>query len=254
MNPVDREHMLVFYDNGDSPESLVREAEKTTDASQRRELYELASQLAEQQGDDTKAMELAAKIDNEERRNYFSNGLRSAWAFRAANKEEFNQAHAFIITITNLETRLHALIDLAGRITPTSETRKKEASVLLDEARVLLSTGQPGPQQARAMMDLARAYSQNDTEAAFKVAARSIDIVNSISIPPIQDTTGWQFGRTTTFSDPLSIFGTDTGLFETLAKVDYSRASRLAMRFNDPALVLSAKLAVARIDPPPGKN
>src|SRR5207249_9018618 len=140
-------------------------------------LYELASQLAQQNGDHNRALELAAKIDDEERRNYLSDGLRLTRAFQAADKQEFGQARALIETITRPETRLRALIDIAERITPTSETRKKEASALLDEAQVLLSTGSPGPQEARTMMELARVYAQADSETAFSVTARAIDMV-----------------------------------------------------------------------------
>ena len=254
MDPIDREHMLVFYDNGDTPESLVTEAEKTSDSGQKRELYELASQLAQQNGDHNRALELAAKIDDEERRNYLSDGLRLTRAFQAADKQEFGQARALIETITRPETRLRAFIDIAERITPTRETRKKEASALLDEAQVLLSTGSPGPQQARTMMELARVYAQADSETAFSVTARAIDMVNSTSASSTPDKTRWQFAPIMTFSDPLSIFGTDTRLFETLAKIDYARTLRLARRFNDPALVISAQLSVVRMNLPPRRN
>ena len=251
MDPIDRDHMLVFYDNGDTPESLVNEAEKTSDSGQKRELYELASQLAQQKGDHNKALELAAKIDDEEKRNYLSDGLRLTRAFQAADKQEFGQARALIETITRPEMRLRALIDIAERITPTSETRKKEASALLDEAQVLLSTGSPGPQQARMMMELARVYAQADSETAFGVTARAIDMVNSSSGSSNPDKTRWQFAPIMTFSDPLSIFGTETRLFETLAKIDYARTLRLGRRFNDPALVVSAQVSVLRMNLPP---
>ena len=254
MDPIEREHMLVFYHNGDTPESLVNEAEKTSDAGQKRDLYELASQLAQQNGDHIKALELAAKIDDEERSNYLSDGLRLSRVFQASNKQEFAQARALIETITSPEMRLRALIDIAERITPTSETRKKEASALLDEAKVLLSAGSPSPRQARTMMELARVYAQADSETAFGVAARAIEMVNNSSASSTPDKTRWQFAPTMTFSDPLSIFGTETGLFETLAKIDYSRTLRLARRFNDPALVVSAQLSVVRMNLPPRKN
>jgi hypothetical protein len=254
MDPVDRQHMLVFYDNGDTPESLVDEAVKTTNPGQRRELYELASQLAQQKGDETKALELAAKINDEDRRKYLSDGFRLSRSLQAADKQDFDQAQQLAETITRPEMRLRALIDIAERITPTNETRKKEAAALLDKAQVLLSTASPSPQQARTMMELARVYAQADKETAFNVTTKAIDMVNSSSGLPDPEKTRWQFAPSMTFSDSLSIFGTDTRLFETLAKIDYARTLSLTRRFSDPVLVLAAQLSVIRTHLPPVWN
>jgi hypothetical protein len=245
MDPIDREHMLVFYDNGDTPESLVAEAERTNDAGQRGELYQLASELSQQKGDATKALELAAKIANEEKRNYLSDGLWLQRAFQAAGKQQFEEAHAFIKMMKRPEGRLRALMDIAERITPTNENQRKQAAALLDEAQSLVITGSPGAQQARTTMEVARVYAQADSETAFEVTAKAIDMVNSTFGPSIPDKTRWQFAHLVTFNDPLSIFGTDARLFETLAKVDYVRTLRLARRFNDPALMVAAQLYLA---------
>ena len=250
MNPLDREHMLVFYDNGDTPESLVAEAERTIDAGQKQELYELASELAQQKGDETKALALAAKIDDEEKRNYSIDGIWLSRAFQATNKQEFDEAHALIKMMTRPEGRLRALIELAQRIPPTSESQKKEAVALLDEAQTLVMTGSPSAQQARTMMELARVYAQADSELGFEVAAKAIYIVNT-SDPPVADKTRWQFTPIMTSHDPLSIFGTDTRLFEMLAKIDFERTLQLARKFNDPALRVAAELSAVRITLPP---
>jgi hypothetical protein len=101
------------------------------------------------------------------------------------------------------------------------------------------------------MMELARVYAQADSETAFGVTARAIDMVNSSSVSSNPDKTRWQFALIMTFSDPLSIFGTETRLFETLAKIDYARTLRLGRRFNDPALVVSAQVSVVRMNLPP---
>lgn len=250
MDPIDREHMLVFYDNGDTPEGLVAEAERTSDAGQRGELYELASELAQQKGDETKALEIAAKIENEEKRNYLSDGLWLQQAFRAANKQQFEEAHAFIKMMKRPEGRLRALMHIAERIKPTNESQRTQAAALLGEAQTLLITGSPGAQQARLTMELARVYAQADSETAFEVTGKAIDMVNSTFGPSMPDKTRWPFAHLVTFNDPLSIFGTDTGLFETLARVDYVRTLRLARRFNDPALVVASQLSAVRINLP----
>lgn len=252
MDPISRDHMLVFYDNGDTPESLVAEAEQTIDAGQKRELYWLASELAQQKGDETKALELAAKIDDEERRNYVIDGIWLDRAFQATNKQNFTEAHVFIKMLTRPEGRLRALIDLAEKISTTSVTRNKEAVSLLNEAQALMVTGSSGAQQARTMMELARVYAKVGSELGFEVTAKAIDMINSTPDPAVAaDRTRWQlFAPIVTFDDPLSIFGTDTRLFETLAKIDYERTLQLATRFNDPALAVAAQLATVRMNLP----
>ncbi len=152
--------------------------------------------------------------------------------------------------MTRPEGRLRALIELAQRIPPTSESQKKEAVALLDEAQTLVMTGSPSAQQARTMMDLARVYAQVDSELGFEVAAKAIYIVNT-SDPPVADKTRWQFAPIMTFHDPLSIFGTDTRFFETLAKIDFERTLQVARKFNDPALRVAAELSAVRMTLPP---
>src|SRR6266498_2898554 len=100
-------------------------------------------------------------------------------------------------------------------------------------------------------MDLSRVYAQADSELGFEVTAKAIDMVNSTSGPPVADKTRWQFAPIMTFHDPLSIFGTDTRLFETLAKIDVERTLQLARRFNDPALRVAAQLSAVRMTLPP---
>jgi hypothetical protein len=104
------------------------------------------------------------------------------------------------------------------------------------------------------MMELARVYAQADSEIAFRVTARAIEMVNTNSGPVISDKTRWQFAPVVTFSDPLSMFGTDTRLFETLAKINYARTLRLGKKFNDPSLIVAAQLSAVRMNLPPVRN
>jgi hypothetical protein len=253
MSPVDQEHMLVFYDNGDTPESLAAEAEKASDAGQKSELYDLAAQLAQQKGDDTKALELAAKIDDEAKRTTLSDGFRMTRAFQAADKQDFAEARQLVEMIKRSDMRLNALLIIAERITQTGGTNKKEAAAWLADAQILLNTAPAGAQKAYQMMAVARAYAQIDAETAFKTTARAIEIVNGLSGPTSGDISQWQFLRNNP-SDPLSVFGSDTRLFESLARIDYVRTLGLAGRFNDPALVVASQLSVVRMNLPPVRN
>jgi hypothetical protein len=253
MSPVDREHMLVFYDNDDTPESLAAEAEKASDAGQKSELYDLAAQLAQQKGDDTKALELAAKIDDEAKRTTLSDGFRMTRAFQAADKQDFTQARELVEMIKRSDMRLNALLIIVERMRPTSETNKREAGAWLEEAQSLLNTEPGAAHKAYTMMAVARAYTQIDPEAAFKTTARAIDIVNGLSGPFSADKEQWQFLRNNP-SDPLSLFGSDTRLLESLARIDYVRTLGLAGRFNDPALVVASQLSIVRMNLPPVRN
>jgi hypothetical protein len=259
MDPLDLEHMLVFYDNGDTPESLVAEAETKNDPSQKQELYELAAELAQQKGDNARALELAAKIEDQDRRNYLTDGL---WLNRAArvSGDKLDEVHAIIEKMARPEGRLRALIELAYRISPSDEGQKAAAISLLDEAQRLLMTCSPSLRQAQTMMELARLYAQVDPTLGFDAAARAIAMVNSTPDPPVADKTRWQFAPGVTPSDPITLFASDTRLFETLARLDYDRTMQLAERFNNPAVGIAAQLSAIRTALPPhgagsgGKN
>jgi hypothetical protein len=155
--------------------------------------------------------------------------------------------------IKRSDMRLNALLIITNRITQTGETKKKEATAFLEEAQLLLNTAPADAQKAYKMMEVARAYTQIDPETAFKTTARAIDIVNGLSGPTSADKTQWQFLRNNP-SDALSIYGSDTRLFESLARMDYKRTLGLAGRFNDPALVVATQLSVVRTNLPPVRN
>src|SRR5262249_12885867 len=130
---------------------------------------------------------------------------------------------------------------------------KKEAAAWLADAQLLLNSAPAGAQKAYKMLEVARAYTQIDAETAFNITTRAIDIVNGLSRQTVGDERQWQFLRNNP-SDPLSIFGSDRGLFESLARIDYDRTMTVAGRFNDPALVIATQLLVVRTNLPPARN
>jgi len=149
--------------------------------------------------------------------------------------------------------RLNAFLIVAERITRSGETHKKEAAAWLDEAQLLLNSAPAGAQKAYKLLELARSYIQIDAETAFKNTGRAIDTINGLSRQTVGDETQWQFLRNNP-SDPLSVFGSDTRLFESLARIDYDRTLTLAGRFNDPALVIASQLSVVRTNLPPVRS
>src|SRR5262249_54926222 len=62
MDPVERTHMYVFYENGDTPESLMTEAESSSDEKTRNELYELAADLANGQESFSRVLKIVQRI------------------------------------------------------------------------------------------------------------------------------------------------------------------------------------------------
>ena len=251
MDPLDRKHFLVFYGNGDTPESLAAEAESTRDPEQKKVLYEYAVDLAQQNEEDAKALAYAAKLDDPDLRQYFTDNV---WMRKIAMTQaaQFADVDAFIEKIKGPEQRLGSLMMIAEQTTPTDAKQRTAYLARLDEAKQLALSGAPGRQQASLIMRLARLYAAVDPNRGFEETTKAIQIVNSAPEKPLADKTHWQF-RPQPFNstDPITVFFSDPRLFETLAKADYDRTMQLAATFSNPSLAITAELLALRTALPP---
>jgi len=143
------------------------------------------------------------------------------------------------------------MIQLAERTSRGDNKQKQALILLLDEAEQLALTAASSSQQASIMMWLARLYAQADPNRGFDETTKAIEIFNSVVEPPIADKSHWQFKPQFRQTDGISLFTSDSRLFETLATNDYDRTIQLAGRFKDPALVIAAQLSALRTALPP---
>jgi hypothetical protein len=250
MDPLDRKHFLLFYDNGDTPQSLAAEAETTANPDYKRELYKYAFWLALNKADDQQALEYVAKLDDQDLRDELTDSI---WSRKSAMTpaERFADAHALIEKIKRPEARLYTMLQLAERTSRSDDKQKQALILLLDEAEQLTLSAASSSQQASIMMWLARLYAQADPNRGFDETAKAIEMFNSVAEPPIADKSRWQFRPQFRQTDGLSLFTSDSRLFETLATSDYDRTIQLAGRFKDPSLVIAAQLIALRTALPP---
>jgi hypothetical protein len=244
MDPISRDHMFVFYDNGDTPESLIAEAEITRDAKSRDDLYNLAASLADQKGDYRKALSIASRIASVEDRLEVIEGVWSGQIGRAINAGQYEEALLLVREISRPERQVMQLVNIARQAAQTSH--RPRASKALDGAINLLSTIRPlpTPESARELLEIARVYASVDASRGFNLMKTAIDQINLVEMMPRDADTHRRFARPVGPTDALTLFGSDSRWFESLARADYFKAIRLAARFNNQALSIAAQLAV----------
>ncbi len=246
MDPIDRAHMFVFYDNGDTPESLAAEAEAHTELKSKDELYYLATSLADLKGDSDQALSIAAKISNPERRGEMIDSVWMTQIAKAVNGGRYTEAQQLVSKIAKPERRMMEMLLIAAQASQAGH--RTQIIPLLDEtAAMLLQTyPSPSPEQAEMLMEIAREYVKADIARGFAAIKNAIDAINAAAGRPVDAVTRKRFGRPVTPTDSLSLFGSSLSVFETLARRDYFRALRLAESFDDRALAIVAQLAVVR--------
>ena len=246
MNPIERAHMFVFYDNGDTPEGLVAEAETTPEPKSKDELYNLAASLADLKGNSDQALSIAAKISDPERRSDAIDGVWMNRIVKAGNDGKYAEAQELVSKIATPERRLMEMLLIIRRASQTGH--RTQITSWLDKTAALLSQSYaaPSPEQAEMLMEIAREYVRADAGRGFTAMRNAIDAINAAAGQPVDADTRRRFGRPVMPTDPLSLFGSEMSAFESLARTDYFRSLQLAKSFNDRSLAIVAQLAVVR--------
>src|SRR5262249_48840158 len=246
MDPIERAHMFVFYDNGDTPESLVAEAEASTGVKSKDKLYYLAASLADLKGDSDKALSIASRIGDPELRGNTIDGIWDIQIFKAIAQKRYAEAQQLVSKIMKPEGRIMRMLMIATRASESGH--KTQAIPLLDETTTLLLQTYPAPslEQAEMLMEIAQVYIKADLGRGRTAMKNAIDAINAAAGKPVDAATRRRFGRPVTPVDPLSLFGSDMRAFESLARTDYFQSLRLANSFNDRSLTIVAQLAVVR--------
>jgi hypothetical protein len=246
MDPISRDHMFVFYDNGDTPERLVAEAEASRDPRAKWELLQLAVSLADQKGDSDKALSIASKIGDAEKR---AEAVDEVWTLQisnAVNSKHYAEAQRLTERVSSPERRILELIMISTQAVQSGYGA--QTADILDEAKSLLlkSDRFPTPEHVEELMHLARIYARVDVNRGFDVMKATIDAINLVERMPRDADAHKRFGHPPGSTDPLSLFASDLTGFESLGRADYFRALRLARTFKDDALSIASELAVVR--------
>ncbi len=246
MDPIERAHMFVFYDNGDTPESLVAEAETNTEVKTRDEIYYLAASLADLKGDSDKALSIASKISAPERREDTIDGIWNLQVVKAISEGRYAEAQQLVPKITKSEGRITQTLMIATRASQAGLST--QAISLLDEttAMLLQNFPSPSPEQAEILMEIAQVYIRANVGREFTAMKNAIDAINAAVGKPVNVRVRKRFGRPVIPTDPLSLYGSDLSAFESLARTDYFRSLQLAKSFDDRSLAIVAQLTAMR--------
>ncbi|HEY7184484.1 MAG TPA: hypothetical protein VIC84_23810 [Blastocatellia bacterium] len=246
MDPLERAHMFVFYDNGDTPDSLVAEAEASAEAQSRDELYCLAASLADLKGDTDKAFSIASRIGAPERRDDMIDSLRNNQVVKALNEAKYAEARELASRIKIPEFRIRVMLFISTQAAQAGHGA--QIIPLLEETEALLLQTSPSSSLERAamLMEIARVYVRADLGRGKTAMKNAIDSINAAAGATVDAATRRRFGLPVTPVDPLSLFGSDMRAFESMARNDYFQSLRLAKSFDDRALAIVAQLAVVR--------
>ena len=246
MDPISRDHMFVFYDNGDTPERLVAEAEAASDPSAKWELLQLAVSLADLKGDSEKALSIASKIGDAEKRAEAVDGVWTLQISKSVNSKHYDEAQRLTERLSSPERRIMQLAMISMQAVQSGYAA--QTTDILDNAKSMLlkSDGFPTPEHAKELINLARIYARADANRGFDVMKAAIDAINLVGSMPRDAGAQRRFGRPPGPTDPLSLFASDLTGFESLARADYFRALRLARTFKDGTLSIASELAVVR--------
>ncbi len=247
MNVVERNHMYVFYDNGDTPEGLMAEGEATKDEKIKNELYELAAILADGKESFDGVMEIVQRIPDADKRTDMHDSVLRNQIFKFLDEKKAGEARQFMRQLIKPEMQVDVLTTMARRSAGSGDAA--DALQLLDEATDLLLGIRDGPRlmHAKMLMDIARIVAKMDAERGFKAVKMVINLINaSLTIPNDAEAQS-RYTRGIYPTNSLSLFGSDLEVFEVLSRADYFQALKLTQGFDDKALELVAELAIIRV-------
>lgn len=246
MDPVERNHMYVFYGNGDTPEGLMAEAEANSDEKTKNELYGLAAQLADGKESFGHVLEIVQRITDGEMRADLHDSVFRNQLFKLLDENRTDEARQLLGQIIRPEQQVRALIGMAQRAIGSG--KDAEALHLLDEATNLLMTIRDGqtPVQAKVLMDIARIVATKDAGRGFKTLKAAVDLINASAAIPVDLKAQSRYTGEAHLTDTISFFWMDLRVFEVLSHVDYFQTLKLTRAFDDKALSLAAQLVVIR--------
>lgn len=243
--PLERKHMYVFYDNGDTWQSLEAEASECADEAMRRELISLAADLAIATEAYDEALRLASRIDDPKRRDRL---VDAAWSRRISETLGQNNLEDAVSLARQIPVREHRMRELVSICEHASQRgRGLEIMPMLDEleAYVLACGKDISPDRARLHLELVSIWSRLDKARAFEVAERAArSVTTCVRTPQVPTERPTIWGEATVY-DPLSNFEGKL-MPDTLASDDYLRALRIALAYDDAALAIAAQLKVVR--------
>lgn len=237
-------------------DSLLEKAAAAPQGDGRDDLYLGAAFKLLQLRQYEKGKDVAAKIDNQERRAMILEPLDFRLAGELVDKNRLQEALTIANQLKTAELRITALARVGRSFIETGDSQSGVPA--LNAAQTLASKTDPSLELAAATLRVAAAFAKTDPIRASETITLAIQIVNKVK----QDETPWALLAPAGNDDALTLswknapggglrsvkaaYPRNGGLADLLSKLEFHQAMSLAKAINRKALSLAAQAAVCR--------
>ncbi len=229
-------------------EELLDAAQKAP-AEVRDQLYVQAAWRAFGDGDAERARQIVENVSNPQQRGQVRRGMEQQTQWRALKQDGFAEARAAALRMKMVEDSVPALLQLAQQMTAAGD--KQNARQALEDARGLIDAQTRGQQQFRYRLQVANAYAQFDTAAAFDAVESAVvrldelleaaAVVDGFFMEAFKD--GELKPQGYMWAEMVSQCAQTLSL---LARADFERASSAGKKFRRPEARTLAQLVIAQ--------
>ncbi len=212
-------------------EELISEAQKEKDDFLRDFRYREAAELAGNAGDYDRALEIAGKIPNPDRRPNISL-MREMGAHDAIKKGNVSEAYRAAKDLPEADERAALFSQIALKAFEKSDLQR--ANELLSVAEKLVEKTATSPKQASALLQITSTKAAINWGRAFESAKVAIEAINALYANPSSKPRFDYFHNTNSFRENLGV----------LARHDFQRALSLAQAIEKKEISVQAQLSV----------
>lgn len=203
-----------------------------------------------------RARDVAAKIDDEERRSTLLEPLNFNYAASLLETDRLPEALSVANQLKTPELRIGSLARIGRAFTEKGDSQT--ALQVLNNAQSIVNKTEPKVEVAAAALRLASAFSKVDPIRVSELITSAVQIVNKIkpAEPPwiltapagVDDRLGisWRNGENGGLQSVRAAYPRNGGLMELLSKVDFNQAVSLSKTVNSKAFSLALQAALCR--------
>jgi hypothetical protein len=237
-------------------DSLIEKAAEASQGDARDSLYMGAAFSLFKLGQFEKGKEIAARIDNLERRAMILEGLNYCLAGELIEKNSLQEALTIANQLKTPELRVMALARVGRAFIEAGDSQS--GGQTLNTAQSIVSKTDPTMELSGATLRIAAAFAKNDPIRTEEAITLSIQIMNKskqeetpwIMLSPARSEDGfiisWNNARGGGLSFLKFALPASGGLTELLSKLEFNQAVSLAKSINNKALSLAVQAAICR--------
>ena len=237
-------------------DALIEKAAATTQGDARDDLYMAAAFKLLQMRQFEKGKEIAARIDNAERRAMIAEPLDFRLAGEFVEKNRLQDALTLANQLKTAEMRIASLARIGRAFIESGDS--PTGLQTLNTAQSAANKTEPTIEASAATLRIASAFSKNDPERTSEVITLAIQILNKVK----QDDTAWAILTPFANEDALALswknvpgggmrsikaaYPRNGSLADLLSRLDFNQAVSLAKTVNKKTLSLAAQASVCR--------